>query len=102
MAHHIERGDWVGCCVLTHGARVHDEVISEGMFRSKAIPEAEQLNEMMLARTDVKTEEARRACAILGVTDVDFFGEDDAVLLVTKNSFGDWLPICEGSSRILS
>ena len=86
MAHHVERGDWVGCCVLTHGARVHDEVISEGMFRKKDIPEADQLNEMMRERADVKAEEVRRACAILGVTDVHFFGEDDAVLLVTEKA----------------
>ena len=32
MAHHIARGDWVGCVVLTHGARVHDKVISNDMF----------------------------------------------------------------------
>ena len=23
MAHHVQRGDYVGCVVLTHGARVH-------------------------------------------------------------------------------
>ena len=32
MAHHVARGDWVGCVVLTHGARVHDKVISDEMF----------------------------------------------------------------------
>ena len=26
MVHHVERGDHVGCAVLTHGARVHDAV----------------------------------------------------------------------------
>jgi LmbE family N-acetylglucosaminyl deacetylase len=25
MAHHAARGDWVGCIVLTHGARVHED-----------------------------------------------------------------------------
>ena len=29
MAHHARRGDRVACCVLTHGARVHDAVISD-------------------------------------------------------------------------
>ena len=24
MAHHADRDDYVGCAVLTHGARVHD------------------------------------------------------------------------------
>ena len=32
MAHHVARGDYVGCVVLTHGARVHDAVISDEMF----------------------------------------------------------------------
>ena len=38
----------------------------------------------MTERSDVKAEETRRACALLGVDDVTFFGADDAVLLVTE------------------
>ncbi len=81
MAHHTARGDWVGCVVLTHGARVHDAVISEEMFHLKQVPEGERLKRMMQERSDVKAEEARTACRILGVEDVFFFGADDAVLL---------------------
>ncbi len=81
MAHHTARGDWVGCVVLTHGARVHDRVISEGMFRREEVPDAEELKRLMGERSDVKAEETRAACRILGVEEVHFFGADDAVLL---------------------
>ena len=81
MLHHTARGDWVGCVVLTHGARVHDAVISERMFHTDQVPEAETLKTMMQERSDLKAEEVRRACRTLGVEDVYFFGADDAVLL---------------------
>jgi len=84
MAHHAERGDWVGCVVLTHGARVHDTIISDSMFHRDEVPEAEELEATMQDRADVKADETRTACAILGVRDVVFFGADDAVLLVDR------------------
>ena len=84
MAHHVQRGDIVGCVVLTHGARVHDAVISDGMFHRTDVPEAAELQALMNERADLKAEETRRACALLGVEDVTFFGADDAVLLVTE------------------
>ncbi len=83
MAHHTARGDWVGCVVLTHGARVHDKVISDSMHGRETIPEASVLKEMIEERSDVKAEEVRRACRLLGVEDLYFFGADDAILLVT-------------------
>ena len=86
MAHHTQRGDYVGCVVLTHGARVHDKVISNDMFHRQDVPEQEELQDLMVERSDVKAEEVRRACRILGVEDVHFFGADDAVLLVTRET----------------
>lgn len=86
MAHHVQRGDVVGCVVLTHGARVHDAVISDAMFHRQEVPDAEALQTLMDQRSDVKAEETRRACALLGVDDVTFFGADDAVLLVTEEA----------------
>ena len=83
MAHHVARGDWVGCVVLTHGARVHDKVISDDMFHREEVPQSDELEALMAERADIKAEEVRRACAILGVEDLFFFGADDAVLLVT-------------------
>ena len=45
MAHHVVRGDYVGCVVLTHGARVHDAVISDEMYHRTEVPEAEELTD---------------------------------------------------------
>jgi LmbE family N-acetylglucosaminyl deacetylase len=86
MAHHIQRGDWVGCAVLTHGVRVHDKVVSDDMFHRKEIPGSEELNKIIVERADAKTKEVIKACSILGVKeqDVYFLGADDAVLLVNE------------------
>jgi len=84
IAHHVERGDYVACAVLTHGARVHDKVISDDMFHRHAVPEKAELCPLMDERTDVKAEEVRKACRILGVKDIYFLGTDDAILLVER------------------
>lgn len=84
MAHHVARGDWVGCVVLTHGARIHDKVISDDMFHAESVPEGEKLEALMVERADVKADEVRRACSLLGVEDIYFFGADDAVMRVTE------------------
>ncbi|MCZ6679666.1 MAG: PIG-L family deacetylase [Candidatus Poribacteria bacterium] len=86
MAHHASRGDYVGCVVLTHGARVHDAVISDAMFHREAVPEGPELLALMKERSNVKADEVRAACKILGVDDIYFFGADDAVLLVTEDT----------------
>ena len=70
MAHHAKRGDYVGCVVLTHGTRVHDKVISNDMFHREQVPEQEELQDLMEERSDVKADEVRRACEILGVQEV--------------------------------
>jgi LmbE family N-acetylglucosaminyl deacetylase len=84
MAHHVARGDYVGCVVLTHGARVHDAVISDEMYHRTEVPDAAELTALMAERSDVKSEETVKACHLLGVKDIHFFGADDAVLLVTE------------------
>lgn len=83
MAHHVARGDRVACVVLTHGARVHDKVISDEMHHRDQVPDAAELLALMAERSDVKAEEVQRACKILGVEELYFFGADDAILLVT-------------------
>lgn len=80
MAHHVARGDYVACVVLTHGVRVHDKVISNDMFHADRIPDAQHLSALFAERADVKAEETRQACAHLGVKDIYFLGADDAVL----------------------
>jgi 4-oxalomesaconate hydratase len=86
MAHHIARGDWVGCAVVTTGVRVHDKVISDEMQRRKEIPGAEELKKTMAVRSAVKEKEVVHACSLLGVREqvVHFLGVDDAVLLVNE------------------
>lgn len=84
MAHHTKRGDDVTCVVLTHGVRIHDNVISEAMWHKTQIPAADELLKLMAERADVKAEEVRRACKLLGVEKIVFFGADDAILLVTE------------------
>ena len=86
MAHHTSRGDYVACVVLTHGARVHDAVISDSMFHREEVPDESDLLALMDERSDVKAEEVRKGCKILGVEDIYFFGADDAVLLVTEET----------------
>ena len=83
LAHHINRGDHAACVVLTHGARVHDAVISDSMFHRDQVPDESELAPLMEQRSDVKAEEVRAACRILGVEDVTFFRADDAILLAS-------------------
>jgi LmbE family N-acetylglucosaminyl deacetylase len=85
MAHHAARGDLVTAVCLTHGARVHDKVISDEMAHRDEVPEAGELNELIVERSDVKAAEVRRACEILGVQDVRFLGVDDSILLVDRD-----------------
>jgi LmbE family N-acetylglucosaminyl deacetylase len=85
MAHHTARGDYVACISLTHGARVHDTVISDSMYHREEIPEAVALEQMIGDRSDVKAQEIRAACKILGIDDVYFLGVDDGILLVERD-----------------
>lgn len=85
MAHHAARGDHVACVVLTHGARVHDRAIDD-LFHKHEIPTGDALHNIMQERSILKATEVRKACGILGFDEVHFFGEDDAVLLVTEHA----------------
>ncbi len=86
MAHHIERGDWVGCAVMTTGVRVHATAVTNELKGRKETSEAERLKEIMAERTQAKEQEVIKACSLLGVRaeDIHFLGADDAVLLVNE------------------
>ena len=56
FAHHAARGDYIACLSLTHGARVHDAVISDEMQHATSIPQGPELLELMADRTDVKAQ----------------------------------------------
>ena len=60
MAYHVSRGDFVACVVLTHGARIHDDVISEAMWHEKEFPGADELLKLMSL---LPTRHGRRADA---------------------------------------
>lgn len=85
LAHHTARGDYVACIALTHGARIHDAVISDGMYHRAEIPAAPELQQLLADRSDVKAQEVVAACRILGIEDVFFLGEDDGILLVERD-----------------
>lgn len=86
MAHHLQRGDWVGCAVMTTGVRIHDKVVANEFKERKDVPETEELEKLMAERAQVKEQEVIKACSLLGgrAEDVHFLGADDAVLLVNE------------------
>ena len=81
MLLHARDGDWVGCVVVTHGARVHDNVVSDEMFHRDSVPEAGELERIIAQRADVKAAEVAEVCKNLGASFVRFLGADDAVLM---------------------
>jgi 4-oxalomesaconate hydratase len=86
MAHHVQRGDWVGCAVMTTGVRVHDQVVANELGARKELPEEREMKRIMAERAEVKRKEIIKACSILGVKEADlhFLGADDAILLVNE------------------
>jgi LmbE family N-acetylglucosaminyl deacetylase len=55
------------------------------MFHRAEVPAADELKQLLAERSDVKAEEVRAACRILGVEEVFFLGADDAILLVERD-----------------
>jgi 4-oxalomesaconate hydratase len=84
MAHHVARGDRVAAAVLTHGARIHDAVISDELFKRDSVPEAGELTHLLKERADNKAEEVRQACRALGFDELYFLDLDDGVFLPTE------------------
>ena len=84
LAHHVQDGDLVTVVALTAGTRIHDVVVSDTLRFQERIPDAADLTKLMAERAAVKEDEVRRACACLGITDVRFFGYDDAVLTLRE------------------
>ncbi len=86
LAHHAQRGDYIACVCLTHGARVHDKVVTNQMQNSSSVPDGPELLKLIAERSDVKAEEIRAAGRILGFKDIYFLGEGDDILMVTKEA----------------
>lgn len=86
LAHHARRGDYVAGIVLTHGARVHDKKTSDETKRTGKVPAGPELLKLMAERAEVKAQEVREGCRILGFEDVFLFGLDDYVLTPTPEA----------------
>ncbi len=83
MAHHAARGDIVATIAITHGARVHDAAI-DSLYHRREVPDADGLSQLIHERSDVKADEVRAACRILGFETVHFLGLDDGIMLVER------------------
>jgi LmbE family N-acetylglucosaminyl deacetylase len=81
MAHHAAQGDWVAAVGLTAGARIHDKKVSDEMFHKEEIPDAPELTGLISERGDVKADEVKRACRILGFDNVYFLNVEMPVLI---------------------
>lgn len=81
--HHAQQGDVITSFILTGGARVHDEIISDYMRTQKVIPPEKELRALMAQRIAVKQKEVFEACAIMGIHDVRFSLHDDGVFLLS-------------------
>ena len=84
LLRHTRRGDEVTALVLTHGARVHDEVIAEIREKEQMLP-PDKFRELCKERSEVKQQEVREACALFGIRDVRFLVYEDLVLMVKEN-----------------
>lgn len=89
LCHHTRRGDKVTALVLTHGARVHDVVISEELRRREKMPEPDELTALIQERMKVKHREVIEACEIMGITDVRFLNYEDSVLTLREDLIQD-------------
>ncbi|MSP13007.1 MAG: hypothetical protein EXR62_08615 [Chloroflexi bacterium] len=84
LCHHSRQGDQVTSLVLTQGTRIHDKEISVAMSKSSIVPEAAVLQQLIQQRSQVKRQEVKDACALLGIDDVRFLEYDDAVMTVNE------------------
>lgn len=94
--HHVRRGDTVTAYVLTGGARIHDEVISEQMRDANNVPEQEELEALMQERIRFKQKEVIKACALMGIEDVRFSTLDDTHFILTKELIGELATLIRG------
>ena len=79
LAHHIEQGDKVTAVIVTTGARSHHWKLIDQKRRQQEELDVEPLIAQVAQE---KLEESRRACAILGITDVRGLGFSDDDILV--------------------
>lgn len=81
LAHHIEQGDKVTALIVTTGARSHDWETIDEKIRLDGNLDMEKRKDVS---RDKKLKEVRKACAILGITDVRTLGKDDDLEVLTQ------------------
>ncbi len=74
LAHHVAEGDQVSALILTGGARSHDWKMVDRHLKGEEPVDVDQESDEAHQQ---KTDETRRACAELGITDLHFFGLED-------------------------
>ena len=79
---HVEMGDQVTVCIVTHGGRTHREVYLDELRKPEAERDQEILSVPIEKYTGQKEEELRRAAAIFRVTDVRMLGYPDKPFLL--------------------
>lgn len=82
LAHHIDQGDSVTALIVTTGSRSHDwESIDEKIRRDGDL----DIDGRVGASREKKLQEVRRACEILGITDIRTLDRDDDMELLTQD-----------------
>lgn len=82
LAHHAAQGDHVTTVTLTTGARSHHWQLIE---KKRQMQEEIDVEELMEQAVKDKMDEARQACAILGLEDVRTLGFEDDDILLTRD-----------------
>ena len=89
LAHHIENGDSVTVVAATLGTRSHDWELIDEQKKSGEAMDVEKHQEQARAK---KMDETKRACAIMGITDVrslDFHDDEELVTEPMIQSIAD-------------
>ena len=82
LAHHAVQGDHVTAVTLTTGARSHHWQLIE---KKRQLQEEFDVEELTARAVEEKMDEARKACAILGLDDVRTLGFEDDEILLTRD-----------------
>jgi len=81
LAHHAARGDQVTLVTLMTGARSHHWALID---QKRKLQEKLDVEELLKQAVKEKMDEARKACAVLGLTDIRALGFEDDDILLTR------------------
>ncbi len=81
LAHHIEQGDEVTALIVTTGARSHDWETTDEKRRLNGKLDVKERED---TSREKKLKETRKACVILGITDLRTLDKDDDLEVLTQ------------------